>query len=305
MRYLLALLVVGCSGDDTTDSTTGDTGITTPTLPVDVPPVTGGQWVKPPLRTTWHWQLQGTVDVEVDADLVDIDFGVEQTAIAILKTEPRSVFCYMSVGTLESFRGDAGSFPSEAIGNPVEGFPDESWLDVRHPTVWERMEARLVAAERKGCDGVELDHIQNHLESTGFEITRDEQLAYDRHLYNLAHEAGLAVAFKDAPDLVADLVDYADVAISQRCHELGTCAAFDAFREAGKPLLNAEFSTEAQNDPQALCVQALADGTRTLILAEALDNSYRVSCNTDFPSDTALAGTSTTCSAGKAACIAS
>lgn len=38
--------------------------------------------------------------------------------------------CYISIGTVEDWRGDAGDFPQTAIGNDVHGWAGEKWLDV-------------------------------------------------------------------------------------------------------------------------------------------------------------------------------
>ena len=282
---LFALLFVGActAGPSTTDTATIE--------PLDphVPPVTEGRWVRPGLRTTWQWQLQGLTNTHFDADLYDIDLDSEFTVISTLRAKERLVFCNVSAGTLESWRDDAGSFPDHAVGNPVAGFPDEAWLDVRDPDVHRLMLDRLDRAVIQGCDGVELDQIGGFEQDTGFAITRDEQLAYVRFLYNAAHDRDLAVAQKDLPGFVADLVAYADAVIAQRCHELDNCDAFDAYPAAGKPLLNAEYAESFVEDPAAFCVRALADGTRSLILSEELDNSIRLSCDEDFPSTTALA----------------
>lgn len=38
--------------------------------------------------------------------------------------------CYISIGTVESWREDAGAFPSEAVGEALPDYPDEKYLDV-------------------------------------------------------------------------------------------------------------------------------------------------------------------------------
>ena len=283
-RLVAASLVLSCAGP--ADPT--DTGTTQPGLDVDVAPIADGEWVRPGLRTSWHWQLNGLVNTAVEADLYTLDLDVAATSIAILGAEGRMVFCHASAGSLETARRDATSFPPTVLGNPVSGVGGEVWLDVRDPQVHGLMLDRLDRAVTQGCDGVALTRLDSHLEDGGFSVSRDEALAYARFLYNAAHERGLAVAFRDSVDLAADLVDYADVAMVQRCYELGTCDEFAVFGEADKPLFNVEYAASFVDEPADHCVQAIADGVRSLVLAEALDNSVRVSCDTDFPSTTAL-----------------
>lgn len=56
-----------------------------------------------------------------------------QHTVDALHNSNRFVCCYMSVGTVENWRSDAGQFPASAIGNDVIGRPGEKWLDVTNP----------------------------------------------------------------------------------------------------------------------------------------------------------------------------
>lgn len=53
-----------------------------------------------------------------------------QTTIDELHRKGKWVSCYISVGTVESWRSDAGAFPSEAVGNSWEDWAGEKFLDI-------------------------------------------------------------------------------------------------------------------------------------------------------------------------------
>jgi hypothetical protein len=87
---------------------------------------------RPTPGTSWQWQLQGTIDTSFDVTMYDIDlFDVKQYVIDELHVADRIVMCYFSAGTWEMFRSDGAQFPSEVLGNPLNDFPDERWLDIR------------------------------------------------------------------------------------------------------------------------------------------------------------------------------
>lgn len=53
---------------------------------------------------------------------------------------------------------------------------------------------RLDVAVYKGCDGVEPDNVDGYTNNTGFILTAEDQLMYNRFLADEAHERGLLIA---------------------------------------------------------------------------------------------------------------
>ena len=53
-----------------------------------------------------------------------------QSTIDELHNKGKWVSCYISVGTVETWRNDAGAFPSEAVGNSWDDWAGEKFLDV-------------------------------------------------------------------------------------------------------------------------------------------------------------------------------
>ncbi|MDP2717863.1 MAG: endo alpha-1,4 polygalactosaminidase, partial [Candidatus Micrarchaeota archaeon] len=144
---------------------------------------------------TFSWQLVEPVDASIAADVYDIDlFNNDASVVQALHDQGRKVICYVSVGSWESFREDAAAFPAEAIGNTYEPpFEDEKWLDIRHVGVRDIMKTRLDSCKQKGFDGVEPDNINGYLENTGFPLTAEDQLDFNRFLASEAHARGLSI----------------------------------------------------------------------------------------------------------------
>lgn len=240
-------------------------------------------WYKPGVTTTWQWQLTGTLNTSYDVDVYDIDlFETSATTIQALQTAGRHVICYFSAGSSEDWRPDFGDFLPADMGNNLDGWPGERWLDVRSTNVQAIMLARMDLAAQKGCDGVEPDNVDGYTNNTGFPLTAADQLAYNQFLADSAHAQGLSVGLKNDVEQVASLVTYFDFSVNEECHTYNECDALQPFLDAGKPVFNAEYTdnqSQAQTLGNTLCPTALSENLRTLILPWDLDDSFRVSCD--------------------------
>ncbi len=245
--------------------TTGAIGSTSPAMPV---------------TATWQWQLQGELNTSYDVDVYDIDlFDTPTELIASLHADGRTVICYFSAGSRENYRPDADDFAPSAIGNELDGWDNENWLDVRDASVRAVIEARLDLAAEKGCDGVEPDNVDGYMNDSGFDYTAADQLDFNRFLAEAAHARGLLVGLKNALDQVPALVGSFDFAVNEQCFEYDECDALQPFLEAGKPVFNAEYAESLRDDHVELCAAARQRGMHTLILPLDLDDSFRVSCD--------------------------
>lgn len=92
----------------------------------------GAVW-KPGVHDTWQWELSsGHIDTSVNAHVFDIDlFDADQSAITQLHSMGRKVICYFSAGSYENWRTDRHDFPSDVLGNNLEHWEGEKWLDIR------------------------------------------------------------------------------------------------------------------------------------------------------------------------------
>ncbi|MER5894970.1 endo alpha-1,4 polygalactosaminidase [Streptomyces sp. NPDC001876] len=190
----------------------------------------------------WQWQLSGRVDTSVDAPVYDIDgFDQDAKTVAELHRKGRKVICYLSTGAWEDFRPDAGKFPASVRGKS-NGWEGEWWLDIRRTDILEPlMEARIAMCAKKGFDAVEPDNMDGYLNTTGFPLTADDQLRYNRLIARLAHRHHLAVGLKNDLPQIPQLVDDFDFAVNEQCAQYDECETLTPFIEAGKAVLHAEY----------------------------------------------------------------
>jgi hypothetical protein len=254
-------------------------------LDPEAPPVTDGTWYQPNRTTSWQWQLEGTVNTGYDVDVYDIDlFDSPESLIADLQAAGRTVFCYFSAGSSEDHRSDFGDFLDTDMGSGLQGWPGENWLDVRSQNVVDIMGRRLDLAASKGCDGVEPDNMDGFDNNSGFDLSEEDQLAFNRFIGNEARSRGLSVLLKNDGPQVEELVDYYDGSLNEECHAFEECEDLQAFLDADKPVFNAEYPA---GDPDVasdtICPAAQAFDSRTLVLPLDLDDSYRIDCDAWTP----------------------
>jgi hypothetical protein len=210
-----------------------------PELPDPVP--CPGCWT-PALETSWQWQLQGPIDTSFDVDMYDVDgFEVSRGDVADLHDDGSAVVCYISAGSWERWRPDAGRFPERVLGRS-NGWPGERWLDIRRRAVLRPiMERRLDMCERKGFDAVEFDNVDGYANRTGFPLDGADQLRYDVFLANAAHRRGLSALLKNDLGQIRRLLPYFDAALNEQCHQYDECARLDPFVHAGKAVFGVEY----------------------------------------------------------------
>ena len=231
---------------------------------------------RPGPGTSWQWQLTGTIDTSLNVVMYDIDlFDVPQQTIDELHADGRIVICYFSAGSREDWRSDEGDFPQSAIGSRLDNWPGENWIDIRDATVREIMKARMDLAVQKNCDGVEPDNVDGYSNNSGFNLTFDDQLDYNRFLASEAHARGLSVGLKNDLDQVTDLLSDFDWALNEECFDWNECDMLLPFIQAGKAVFHVEYG-DAQL-AQDICPQANALDFDTLIKNYDLD-AWRIAC---------------------------
>ena len=224
---------------------------------------------RPSVGTTWQWQLQGALDCDDVTDgrclpvtMFDVDLFETSTAtVAALHAQAHIVICYVSVGSVEDWRPDAKAFPAPAVGKALDGWPGERWLDVRDATVRARLADRLDLARARGCDCVEPDNVDGYDNASGFPLQASDALAFVRWLVAEGHQRGLSIGLKNAPELVPQLVDDVDWALSEECVANDECAAFAPFLQAGRAIFHVEY-TDGDCEPVALRDKVCADPRR-------------------------------------------
>lgn len=285
-RWRLALSLMLLTGQACSASPTSTTQPSDPEpwkTPVSVSPIPSmqampGAWIPAP-GTSWQWQLTGfPVDLGVEADVYDLDlFDTDAGTIAALHARGAHVICYLSAGSWEDWRPDAGAFAPEVIGEKYVGWAGERWLDIRRiDLLAPLMTARLRLCRDKGFDAVEPDNIDGYTNDTGFPITDQEQLRYNRWLASEAHALGLSIGLKNDPDQTADLASDFDWALTEDCYDQGWCESASPFLEAGKAVFAAEY-TDTGVDFDGACAQLQPAGF-SLILKDRDLSAWREVC---------------------------
>lgn len=191
-----------------------------------------------------HIQLSGQLRVPAWATFVEID-GADSTAATVTDLHDRGlrVACYVSAGSAEAYRDDIGQLPASVIGKPLDGWPDERWLDVRSiDALATVMQPRIAECARKGFDAIEFDNVDGWTHDTGFPIARSDSLRYLRWLIRQGHAAGLAVGLKNALGLVPALAGRVDWALNEQCVEYDECGRYAPLVRLGTPVFVLEYA---------------------------------------------------------------
>ncbi len=132
---------------------------------------------KPAVGATWQIILQGSLKLDASStsvtpnvEIYDIDLftntknGADRTVIDALHRLNKKVICYFSAGSYEPNRPDSGKFNDADIGNELNGWPGEHWLNLNSQSVRDIMAARVQLAAKMGCDAIDPDNVDGSLD---------------------------------------------------------------------------------------------------------------------------------------------
>jgi hypothetical protein len=160
------------------------------------------------------------------------------------------------------------------VGKPLEGWPDERWLDIRRMgALGPLLERRLNRCAAKGFDAVEADNVDGYANRTGFPLTAADQLRFNRFLAAAAHTRGLSIGLKNDVDQAAALEPDFDWALDEECFDYDECGRLAAFTRAGRAVFVAEYEL----DTSAFCAPARAAGFMAMRKRLSLD-AWREPC---------------------------
>ncbi|KNC80384.1 hypothetical protein SARC_07259 [Sphaeroforma arctica JP610] len=206
----------------------------------------------PVAGTSWTLEAWGYKDeVKDDNYMVVVDmFDTSKSTIEKYQDEGHFVICYISAGTLESWRPDANTFPDSVLGLAMEDWAGEKWFDISKIfELEELMEPRFQMARDKGCQGIENDNVDcfinkcvsgmDKVDLTGY------QLNYNKWLADTAHKYGMISSLKNAGDLVYQLVDWFDMVIVEECANYNECGLYKPFTQQNKGIFSVEYKTSS------------------------------------------------------------
>eukprot|EP00903_Cladosiphon_okamuranus_P013409 g12494.t1 len=219
------------------------------------PTTSGGKapWA-PKVGDTWQYNLGFPVDTHIPATVYFLDMDGPQINFDRLKSSETRIACYINVGTMERGRADMESFPFEAVGS-------NDYIDFTHSGVRDIMEARVQRAVELGCDAIEPDFMDTYYLETGFDLTVENQIAYNTWFAEMVHDYGMKVGLKNAVDLMDATSDLYDFAVTEDCFEYGTCDSYtEPFLNKGKPVFSVEYTKD-----YSVCAKANELGIDTIL----------------------------------------
>jgi hypothetical protein len=235
------------------------------------------------INDTFEIQLTDNLNTSYETTVYDVDlFDTDATTIQNLQSKNIKVICYFSAGSYEDWREDADLFPQNSLGNDLDGWVGEKWLDITNEEVKTSMVGRIQLASQKGCDGVDPDNVDGYTNDTGFALNYQDQLNYNKFLSTTAHEYNLFIGLKNDLNQIVELVDYFDFSINEQCHIYNECDLLSPFIEKSKPVFNIEydedFTSNIGNKRDLICEDSNNLGIHTIVMPHLLDGSFRIPC---------------------------
>lgn len=240
--------------------------------------VKGANWWKPNPGNTWQIQYAGEIDLTLDVEIYNLDlFETTPQEIDALHSRGIFVICYLNAGAWEDWRPDQASFPEVVLGEDYADWPGEKWLDIRQIELLSPIiTARLDICKEKGFDGIDPDNLDGYTNPTGFPLTYEDQILFNRWLAKEAHQRELAIGLKNDPEQVEDLKADFDYVVTESCFSMDECELYLPFIDAGKPVFAIEYTDDGMN-LNDFCEEAIGFGFDAILKNRAL-NAWLAAC---------------------------
>lgn len=225
-------------------------------------------------------QYAGKPNYKAPVQVMNLDgFDTPSSAVALLKQHGVYPICYLNVGATENWRPDMKDFPQKIIGRDYEGWEGENWLDIRRiDLLGPIIEKRMDMCKAKGFLGIDPDNLDGFQTKTGFPLTKADQLRFLRWLADTAHSKGLAIGLKNVPELVPELHEHYDWALTESCFDQSWCREMLPFATAGKPVFMVEY-TDNKTELASMCAHAKQLGFSAVLKHRELDSKFSRYCD--------------------------
>ena len=273
-RFSVTTLIPGDARGNITISADLSSAVFTVTDPPATP-----AWPPTP-GVTWDYPIGANkLDFDNDAQVFGLDWEeTDPDTVDLLHARNARVVCYVSAGSYENWRSDADKYKDPdtgvTLGNPLDGWPGERWVDVTDPDLKPILQARMQTCKDKGFDAIDYDNVEAFNNHPGLpQDTAAAQITFNTWLADTTHNTfNLKVALKNDLDQVNDLVSKFDFEINEQCQQYNECDILDPFITAHK----AVFEVEYKGTIDEICHRA-HDGFSVIKKKLKLD-AYRQAC---------------------------
>ncbi|KAK9350932.1 glycoside hydrolase superfamily [Lipomyces doorenjongii] len=197
----------------------------------------------PAVGTSWQIELLYPLnDTSYDVGIYDIDlFDNDPSVITELRRQGRKVICYFSAGSYENWRPDADQFESSDLGNTLDGWPNERWLNISATNVRKIMLSLHDLAVAKRCEGVDPDNVDGYDNDNGLRLTEDDSVDFVNFLANATHARNMSLGLKNAGAIIPKVIGNMQWSVNEQCLAYDECDRYGAFTRVGKPVFHIEY----------------------------------------------------------------
>lgn len=198
-----------------------------------------------------------------------------RSGVELVRRSGGRAVCYVSAGSWEQWRPDAGSFPKEVRGKVLGGWPGERWLDIRAlGTLRPLLVERAKKCRDAGFRAIDWDNVDGYTNNSGFALDGGDQIAFATMLADIAHDLDLAVGLKNNLEQVPELVSLFDFAVNEQCAQFNECQLLDPFVRNAKVVVQIEYSTPTRK----FCSEAIHARRTAMVMGQDLHTHPWLPC---------------------------
>ena len=214
--------------------------------------------------TSWQWQIDGNAINETVLDAVhQSEEDVRHRHVHHRQRRPSSASTPRASTSCATSRRAAGrtTDPTPAATRracSATRWPairtNDSSTSARSSVLQPIIAARFDTAKAKGCDGIEpdLDDTYNGY-NTGFPLTMQDQLTFNKAIADLAHARGMSIGLKNGASggvFEQAMVQFTDWALNEECNQFGECGGYNVYIAANKAVFQVEYSASGTTTAQ-------------------------------------------------------
>jgi hypothetical protein len=242
------------------------------------PAAAGGGW-RPAPGQRLDLQLTAPFDLVRRADALVLElFTTGAERVARLRGQGTAAVCRVAAGLWEGWRPDAASFPAAVLGRRPGGSPAERLTDVRAAAALRPiLERRLDLCRERGFAGVLFTDADGHARASGFALTPQDQLAFNRWLAAAAHARGLAAGIWNDLAQARELAPAFDFLVADGCAAAGDCGGVRPYLAAGKAVFLVAYTNRPRR-MDAHCAVAARAGAPLILKTRSLNGKLHRRC---------------------------